>query len=237
MLLAGCSITKDWRSKVRGQGGRQGQSPGPCTQGCIHTHTHVHTNTHKAFVPDVVVTSPAAEQCFLPQRTAKSKLDNLPSLFLYLPPLSFPSLLTFHLVLYLFSSSYFISYIHPLPKLLFLPPFFLLLAYIHVFIWFLRSRGSLRSLAAVCGRTTLTSASFTPPLSPERVGRAGHSTTAVLPDVLQLFHSVVRDCSVFCKLWFALTAVGVCLEGHSYICVRKKHWRCVWLLNYLEKET
>lgn len=112
MLLAGCSITKDWRSKVRGQGGRQGQSPGPCTHSCIHarTHTHVHTNTHKAFVPDVVVTSPAAEQCFLPQRTAKSKLDNLPSLFLYLPPLSFPSLLTFHLVLYLFSSSYFISF-------------------------------------------------------------------------------------------------------------------------------
>lgn len=45
MLLAGCSITKDWRSKVRGQGGRQGQSPGPCTHSCIHAHTHTHTCT------------------------------------------------------------------------------------------------------------------------------------------------------------------------------------------------
>lgn len=143
------------------------------------------------------------------------------SVLSFSPYLSSCSLFIFLLIFHFF------SYIHPLPKLLFLPPFFLLRAYIHVFIWFLRSRGSLRSLAAACGQTTLTSASFTPPLSPERVGRAGHSTTAVLPDVLQRFLSVVRDCSVFCKLWFALTAVGVCLEGHSYICVRKKHWRCV----------
>lgn len=190
----------------------------------IRTHTCTQTHTRRL---SLMLWSPPLQQnsVFSPRGRQSQNSTTFP-LFSFICLLC-PSLLTFHLVLYLFSSSYFISYIHPLPKLLFLPPFFLLHAYIHVFIWFLRSRGSLRSLAAVCGRTTLTSASFTPPLSPERVGRAGHSTTAVLPDVLQLFHSVVRDCSVFCKLWFALTAVGVCLEGHSYICVRKKHWRCV----------
>lgn len=110
------------------------------------------------------------------------------SVLSFSPYLSSRSLFIFLLIFHFF------SYFRPLPKLL--PPFFLLRASVHVFIWFLHSQGSLSSLAAVCGRTTLTSASFTPPLSPEREGRAGHSTTAVLPDVLQLFLSVVSSSRV-----------------------------------------
>lgn len=79
MLLAGCSITEDQRSKVRGHGGRQGQSQRRRTHSWNDTHkrTYNDTHTHTQFVPDVVVTSPAAEQCFLPQRTTKSQLNNL----------------------------------------------------------------------------------------------------------------------------------------------------------------
>lgn len=118
MLLSGYSITENQRAGVRGHCGRQGQSPGQRPHTHIYTSEHIHSDIHTQMcvcvcVPDVVLTSPAAEH-FLPRRTTMLELNNLLSVFSYTFVLFSPFLLP-----YLTSISS--------PLFCFLPPFCLYL--------------------------------------------------------------------------------------------------------------